>query len=330
MISKGFWKPRSLRLLRATTADTVPFALHHLKSAKRNHEQRDRPLKERRKFKGTRPLSVTTALAAMAFAAALTTIPDITSAGGLTGKATEWTQRLNNAELAVIASLEGQILSTETESLTAQLEQLRTQILSFEIMRRNIAKLPDRHVAAAIEPVLKLRRIADSTGGIVQSGTELDRFLRSDLVTDPLFDRRGLDRAAVAESYTEWNDRWHASLETGLRQSGLTLEDVETEARLLDRITGQFSTEDGQMQVLQGANDIAASMARQINDLRRITATQSETVSVAWSRVLNDMDSREAAERLHEREVHETIESLRNAPPGRTMNELFGIGTPRH
>ena len=259
----------------------------------------------------------------------LLAIPCPAAAGGVTGGATEWTQLLNNAELASIASLEGRTLSTETESLAAQLEQLRTQIASWEIMRRNIARLPERHFAQAIGPVLRLHRIASETGAIIRSGSELDRFLRSALVTDPLFDQRGLDRAAVAESYSEWNDRWHASLETGLRQSGLTMEDVETEARLLDRITGQFGTEDGQMQVLQGANDIAASLARQMNDLRRITATQSETVAVAWGRVLSGMDREEAAERLHEREIHETLESLRNAPKGRTMNELFGIGRPR-
>ena len=262
-------------------------------------------------------------------AAVLVALPCPAPAGPGGGLATEWTQALNNAELAAIASLEGRILSTETESLAAQLEQLRTEIASWEIMRRNIAQLPERHHAEAMLPVLRLRRIADQVGGIVRSGTDLDRFLRSDLVTDPLFDRRGLDRAAVAESYTEWNDRWHASMETGLRQAGLTMEDVESEALLLDRITRQFGSEDGQMQVLQGANDLAASMARQMNDLRRIAATQSETVAVAWSRMLADLDRREAAERRHEREIHETLEGLRNAPKGRTMNELFGIGQTR-
>ena len=212
--------------------------------------------------------------------------PQPARAGTVTGAATEWTQLLNNVELAQIAATEGAILSTETESLVAQLDQLRTQLAAFEIMQRNIKSLPERHLREAMGAVLNLREIAGAAQSISRSGASLDDFLRSDLITDPLFERRGLDRAGSRESYTKWNNRWNASLENGLRGAGFTLEDVESEAQLLDRISTRFGSEAGQMQVLQGANQIAASMARQMNDLRALTATQSETVTVAWGRVL--------------------------------------------
>ncbi|WP_419738621.1 hypothetical protein [Ruegeria sp.] len=244
--------------------------------------------------------------------------------GGL-GRATEWTQRLNNAELGAIAGLEARILSTETEQLLTEIEQLATQVRAYEIMARNIKSLPVQHRRAAMAPVLRLREIASEAGAIAQAGQQLDSFLRSEMITDPLFDRSGLERANVAARYDDWQARWQSSLATGLGTAGATLADVKSEAELIDLVTARFGSEAGQMQVLQGANQISASLARQMNGLRAITATQAEQTSIAWSRVLADKDREEALRRRSEREIHESLEALENVPPGRTLNQIFGI-----
>ena len=246
-------------------------------------------------------------------------------AGGVTGVASEWTQLMNNAELAQIVGLESSILATESQQLLTQARQLQTQMEVYQVMLRNIKSLPEQHLRSALGGVMRLRDVAQQAGAIAQSGAALDSFLRSDLITDPLFERRGLDQAHARESYTAWNNRWHDSMDAGLRGAGLTLEDVESEARVIDSITDRFGSEAGQMQVLQGANQIAASMVRQLNDLRGLTATQSETVTVAWGRVLSDMDRTEAARRQHDQEIHETLEQL-DSVEGRSLNEIFGIG----
>ena len=274
--------------------------------------------------RGMRPDAGT--LRALALAAGLALAPQAATAGGLTGMATEWTQLANNAQLAKILGIETRSLHTETQSLAAETSQLRTQLQALEIMRRNVRVLPDHAIGNVIDPVIRLNRVARQAGSLAASGHGMDTFLRSDLITDPLYDRRGLDRANLAESYDGWSERWNASMETNLRQSGFTLDDVETEARLIDRIQSRMGTEAGQMQVLQGANLVAASMARQLNDLRRITATQSEQTSIAWARRLEEMDRREAAERAQQQEIEQSRSRLGNAPRGRTLNEIFGVG----
>ena len=263
---------------------------------------------------------------ALVLAAGLALVPPAGLAGGLTGHATEWTQLLNNAELGKILSIESQSLHTETQSLAAETRQLQTQLHALEIMRRNVRVLPDHAIGNVIEPVTRLNRIARQAGGLAVDGRSLDTFLRSDLIKDPHYDRRGLDRANIAASYDAWTTQWNASMETNLRQSGFTLEDVETEARLIDRIQSRMGTEEGQMQVLQGGNLVAASMARQLNDLRRITATQSEQTSIAWARQLDEMNRREAVERDRNREIEESRDRLRNSPDGRTLNEIWRVG----
>ncbi|WP_170565620.1 hypothetical protein [Ruegeria atlantica] len=262
---------------------------------------------------------------ALAGLLALASPPASAGPGGL-GTATEWTQRLNNVELGTIAGLEARILSTGTEQLLTEVEQLATQIRTYEIMLRNVRNLPEQHLRAAMAPILRLREIGAEAGAIAQAGHALDSFLRSDLITDPLFDRTGLERANVAARYDDWQARWQASLKAGLGTAGATLTDVENEAELIDLVTARFGSEAGQMQVLQGANQIAASLARQMNGLRAITATQAEQTSLAWGRVLADMDREEALRRRHEREVHETLESLERVAPGPSLNEIFRIG----
>lgn len=264
--------------------------------------------------------------AACVLAGLLASPPALAGPGGGLGGATEWTQLANNIELGTIAGLEARILSTGTEQLLTEIEQLATQIRAYEVMLRNIKSLPDQYLRAAMGPVLRLREIGAEAKAIVQAGKSLDGFLRSELITDPLFERGGLERADVAARYDDWQARWQASLENGLGAAGATLADVESEAELIDLVSARFGSEAGQMQVLQGANQIAASLARQMNGLRAITATQAEQTGIAWARVLADMDREEALRRRHEREVHETLESLERVAPGRSLNDLFGFG----
>ena len=263
---------------------------------------------------------------AAALAVGLALAPQVTVAGGLTGMATEWTQLMNNAELGKIIGLETRSLHLETQSLGVETNQLQTQLQALEIMRRNARVLPDHAIGNVIEPVVRLHRVASQAGSLAVDGRNMDAFLRSDLITDPLYDRRGLDRANVAERYDAWSAQWQGSMETNLQQSGFTLQDVESEAQLIDRIQSKMGTEEGQMQVLQGANLVAASMARQLNDLRRITATQAEQTSIAWARRLEEMDRQEAAQRDHERDLREAGERLGRRPAGRSLNEIFGVG----
>ena len=271
--------------------------------------------------KRTRMLLVRAMLVATGMAIVM--VCQVAQAGPAGLRATEATQLMNNAELGVIAGLETQILDTEVKNFLNQVEQLRTQIQSYQIMLRNIASLPQQFLQQAMQPVVALRQLASDAGSLAATGRNLDQFLRSDMITDPTFNRSGLDRARVSERYDDWMQQWNRSLETSLGAAGATMSDVETEANLIDQITRQFGTETGQMQVLQGANQIAAVIARQLGGLRQITATQAEQTSIAWGRQLSTQDLREAEQRAHEREVRETLDALDNRDQGRSLREIF-------
>ena len=162
------------------------------------------------------------AIRALSLATVLGLAATAAPAGGLTGAATEWTQLANNAELGRLLGIETRSLHTETQSLGVETNQLQTQLQALEIMRRNARVLPEHAIGDVIQPILRLRRIAGQAGSLAGNGRSLDMFLRSDLIQDPLYDRRGLEQANLAASYDDWNSQWNASMETNLRQSGLT------------------------------------------------------------------------------------------------------------
>ncbi len=256
-----------------------------------------------------------------------TSAPLPAAAGGAaTGGATEWTQLANNFELASLVGVEGRNLGINTQSLLNEVRQLATQIQTYQAILQNLERLPENYLQEALGPVRELHRIMGQARAIAASGETLDQFLRSDLITNPLFEGEGLEDAQISERYDAWLGVWDGALEVGLRQVGLTLDDVTSEAQLLDRINGQFGGVDGHLKALQISNELTGSVARQLVDLRALNATQAQQNTAAWSRVLADLDRKEAAQRKTDVLIRETIESYEGESDRRTIHDILGIG----
>ncbi|WP_299083379.1 hypothetical protein [uncultured Ruegeria sp.] len=240
--------------------------------------------------------------------------------------AKEWTQLANNFQLASIVALEGEHLAVNAKTLTNEIQQLATQIQTYQAILRNLDQLPDTVLTEAMEPVQRLHGVMAEARSVAADGQRLDEFLRSDLITDPLFDGQVLSDARLAERYDEWMKVWDGTLAAGLQQVGLTFEDIGSEAQLLDRISGRFSGVDGNLKALQVSNELSSSVARQLVDLRALTATQVQQNTVAWSRVLADLDRKESAQRETDVEIQESIDAYDGSSDHRSVNEILGLG----
>lgn len=248
--------------------------------------------------------------------------PEEAIAGGLAGVATEWTQLLNNAELARLTSLETSHLSIAGDTLATEVEQLRNLILAYRNMVANTERLPGSFHRRAHDPIIQLRRLYMEAGSLIQSGRELDDFLQSGQISDPLFDQKGYSRNFFAERYDALLSRWTAALEINLGKAGLTNDDVETEARLVDLLAERANSASGNLAALQVANELATSLSRQVLDLRSLQAAQAEQTAVAWSRVLLETDAREALQRDFEEQL---AMERSDVSRGESIHELLGI-----
>ena len=244
------------------------------------------------------------------------------AAGGPVGMATEWTQLLNNAELANLSALEASHLSVSSETLATEVEQLRNLILAYRNMEQNTEVMPGSFHRKSAAAILDLRRMYLEAGSLAGSGQELDAFLRSGLIEDPGFEAEAYEATDYQERYADWQDRWTSTLSSSLQQAGLTLNDVETEAALIDRMASRADQADGNLQALEVANELSGSLARQMLDLRALQAAQAEKTAIAWARILDEKDIQRAMDRRH----LETLGTDRaRVSEGTGIHQLLGL-----
>ena len=205
-------------------------------------------------------------------------IPEPVAAGPV-APASEFTQLMNNAELVALVAKESEGVALSSQQLVTQIEQLRTQFLSYQNMLQNTLGLTDTQWAEVASSIEELRSVMSDAGALAGQGQHLESFLASNLVGDPMFEQSGLSNQIFEDRYDAWQDRTDTALHSALRTARLTLEDVSKEADLLDVIQNQGKSASGQMQAIQVGNELTASVARQIGKLSTITAAQSEQTS---------------------------------------------------
>ncbi len=202
---------------------------------------------------------------------------------------------------------------------------LRTQFLAYQNMIRNTLNLPDTIWGDVETSVLELRGVMAAANALAADGAALDGLLRSRLITDPLYEASPLAREEFAGRYDEWSGLSQSALNAALSTARMTVADVDSEAELLARIAGQGETVRGQGETVRGqveaiqvGNELSASIARQLAQLRTLTAAQNEQTSLFQARWLAERDAEEAENRHGLRRARE-IERRRGTP-----KELIG------
>lgn len=247
-------------------------------------------------------------------------MPDPVVAGPV-APASEFTQLMNNAELITLVAKEAEGVALNSQQLLTQIEQLRTQFLSYQNLLQNTLGLTDTQWADVANSITELRGVMSDAGALAGQGQQLESFLASNLIGDPLFEQSGLSNQIFEDRYDAWQDRTDTALHSALRTARLTLEDVAKEADLLDVIQGQGKSASGQMQAIQVGNELTASVARQIGKLSTITAAQSEQTSLFQARWLAQMDAEEAGRR----ETVQNSENILNQAGSEDAQELIGF-----
>ena len=234
--------------------------------------------------------------------------PESRAGGPVGGFATELTQTLNNVQLVALLGEETKGVALNVKQLATQADLLRTQFQAYENMLINTQNLPETIWGDVETSLLNLRGVMAEANALAGDGAALDALLRGRLVTDPLYEASPLAREEFAHRYDEWAGLSRSALNAALGTARMTVEDVDTESDLLARIAGQGRSVAGQVEAIQVGNELSASIARQLAQLRVLTAAQNEQTSLFQARWLAERDAAEAGQRDTMRRAREINE----------------------
>ena len=244
--------------------------------------------------------------------------------GSVTGFASEWTQLANNAQLGQIVALEGQSMTLQADQLATQVTQLQTEIASYQAILQNLQSLPESYLREAMGPLLKLRDIGQQAGALSHDASKMSWFLESGLVKDPGFDQEPVNRAAFSQRFRDWSEQWTATSTAAIQNAGLSMQDLNNDAQLIDRISARVGNETGHLQALQVGNELATALAGQMTDLRGLMAQQNEVTTLAWGRKFAADEALEAERLRFETELEYDRRRLEETGyQARTIQEIL-------
>jgi len=217
--------------------------------------------------------------AVMVLAAVLHLAP--AHAGAARGRATEWTQLLNNTELVHLVAQSSQQIQNQVTQIARLSEQIQNQLRIYDNMRQNTLQLP-QHVWGQVEGDLKrLRAVVAQGQGIAFSMGNADDVLKQRFPSFADLEANLGSSNDFSSRYQTWSDTNRETIGATLRAAGLTAEQFSSEEATMVQLRTMSTTAEGQMQALQVAHQIAAQQVAQSQKLRGLVS-QQVTMMATW------------------------------------------------
>ena len=201
--------------------------------------------------------SKTSLIIALAFVAAAAQ-----GGGGITGGATEWTQILNNGELA--AQVSQQIKTYE---------RLSQQLAIFAANDRLLNSHNFQITGPQLLSELHRAMVTDQTVSYVGSSLN-DEFEHQ----YPDYRQYSLDRYGVVavtnRDFDQWNAQNSANVKAALDTININRDQVLTEGQMLDMVARQAKTTESKKAIMQIGNDLALTQVHQARRMENLLQTQ--------------------------------------------------------
>lgn len=223
-----------------------------------------------------------TCLNRVAFALLLSTAGLTSHAmGQFFGSATEFTQLLNNAELAGLAGQSAVQIENQVTQIAHEVEQIQNQLRIYENMLQNTLTLPEQVWGEVESDLNRLRALVGEGQGIAFSMGNLEDVLQQRFQSYAEFQAGPLAGDDFSSAYQSWSDTNRDTIAGTLKAANLTAEQFYSEEAVVDRLRSMSGTSVGQMQALQVGHQIATQQVAQMQKLRGLVSQQM-TMMGTW------------------------------------------------
>jgi P-type conjugative transfer protein TrbJ len=201
-------------------------------------------------------------------------------AGGISGVATEWTQRLNNIQLT-------EENSTTLQQLENQFQQLQhelTMIQHAELQTQSMTNIQQNPIfGSAMQDMMQLSNIVQQGNALAYSMANLDQEFSNRY--------RGFGYTTSTNYPLQYKKWLQTSLDTShgaLDALNIQGSQLNNDTQLLTRLEQQSQSSTGLLQAIQTANQLAAQEIVELQKLRQLMMVDIQSKQVFQAQQLSD------------------------------------------
>lgn len=195
------------------------------------------------------------------------------SVGGF-GGATEFTQLLNNAQLAGIQLKNIQQVANQITQINNQIQQISYALKSYNNMIQNTASLPAQVWGNVTAELNSLRSVIAQGRSLSYNLANIDTIVASRYKDFAAYQASPLNRANYATAYSDWSKTSSDTIGAALKTAGLQESQFASEQSTLAQLENMSLSSNGQQKSLQVANQIAVQQVQQMQKLRQLVMAQ--------------------------------------------------------
>lgn len=230
-------------------------------------------------------LSMSVTLAALIF-------PKSSFATGLIAGATEFTQITNMVQLIMQ-------YATQIEQYATELNTLQQNIQQVQMQAQNLRNLPAGVWNQFVNDSMQLRSIVQQGQAVSFAAANVDTQFASVYKGYSNYETsaaQSLDSRTTtfAQQYKNINQSTRDGVNGALKSLNMQMSDFNTDSSTMSMLQSQSRSADGQLKVIQAANEIALHQTEQTKKLQFALMTQAST-QASWIAAQNDKETAQRA-----------------------------------
>ena len=248
-------------------------------------------------------LGISAAAAAMLF----TTLANAGSVGGF-GGATEWTQVLNNGQLAAQTKQIADQLSMQIQ----QFQKWQREIMSLKMMAQNIGQLPENMKNQFLNMAQQMKRSMEQGQALSYTAANIDQKFRN---TFKGFDRYLQQAQGGNLDFTQvYKDHYQTTKDTALnalKTLGIQERDLQNDQAFMSKLRTAMNTADGTEAAIAVANQLTYHQTQSLQKLQKTIMTQAN-LQAEWIAHQNDQEAARQAQisAMHSDPIEESGQEL--------------------
>jgi P-type conjugative transfer protein TrbJ len=243
----------------------------------------------------------------------LVALPTASSASGAVTGATEFTQQLNNTELASQVANSTKQIEHQITQISQLAQQIQNQLNIYQNMLQNTAQLPN-YIWGQVEGDLnQLRDVVNQGQGIAFSMGNADDLLKQRFKSYSDLKANLPNSDSFTSTYQSWSNTNRDTISSTLKAANLTADQFDSEEDTMSQLRSMSESSDGQMKALQVGHQIAAQQVAQMQKLRGIVSQQT-TMMGTW--LQSEQTDKDLAQARREKFFNAPVQSI---PSGQKM-----------